>query len=416
MTFTIGRASLAYGPYNIRHSGDRIQFNVDIDQDTTTDPDVARVIRQQLLGIANNRDEPVVPMTWTDDPDFDGFCRIDSVNVDPSTVYLNNGFMRCSVTGERVLNTYAPVRDVLYVASDYGMAHTSDEPYLWFPEAATWVSADNNANGLSRTGSDGEQVNGWLLDSGTGTARYSIPAADAYAAAATIEIQANSTWYPVMGRQLLGDTVTAVNDVRVSNGLLRITYQSDGDMELEAWDGSTWDAIGDFTFTEVGDIYVPVGAPVIFRNGPDVVTVAWGAIQSSGGYEKGHYPVTVSMRRGELVASVGIGFDFALSSLSEFGEKSRAVTSTAFTSGAAGHGGVQSSAGATGHKFTLSASSSAYIFDTSESSLRLVSSTDVGRLVGLGVELSGASSGDQAADIHDQFQAAMSSTERIAAR
>ena len=392
MTFTIGRASLAYGPYNISHSGDRIRFNLDIDQDTTTDPDVARVIRQQLLGMDANRDEPVVPVTWTDDPDFDGFYRVDSVNVDPSTVYLTNGFMRCAVSMTKVGGGYATARHEITAIGD----SLSTAVSAVTPDRSVWFQDDayDGYAGTTRTSDTGDVRESNTLAAATLTAiGYSLPAASAYDGAVTVEMSVGGTWYPVTGRQL--PSVSDPSNIRITNGLVRISWGSSG-ATLEYYDASSWSTVGVFDLTTgaSGSTITPSQHVAILRNAPNFVSVSFGV-------ESDDNPAVLSLARGQLFVVAYLG---ALKTGAAVTPTEAATTTT---------GGLYATnANASGHRWVL-ASPAAFSTDTSNGSLTNTAAAD-GTPLMLGVDPSGVT--DTPATVISSFWGAVSHRQDVIAR
>ena len=105
-TLTIGRFSMSDGPSAIRHDGDFLELELQIDAATTSTPAEAKVLRQQLLGMVDNPDESAFPLTFSDDSDLDGFYTVLSVQCEPFEMFLNNGTMGVSVSLRRVANGY----------------------------------------------------------------------------------------------------------------------------------------------------------------------------------------------------------------------------------------------------------------------------------------------------------------------
>lgn len=82
MTFSIGRAGtdvVLDNPSEVSTRGDRVVFAQNA-QTCSSLVDL-RALQQQLAGMADNPDEPVVPVIWSDNAYFTGFYRVAAVDV-----------------------------------------------------------------------------------------------------------------------------------------------------------------------------------------------------------------------------------------------------------------------------------------------------------------------------------------------
>jgi hypothetical protein len=261
VSFTIGRCSFTNAPSAIRYSGDTVQINIDILPPTLAE---AKVLRQQVLGLDDNADEAVVPVTWSDDSDLDGFYRVQSVDVEATQAYLVNKLMRCSITAERVGGGYAlPRIDVITGTLERDDSiHTSQggsaiaiavpaSSAATFQEAPYSIADDLTSfpGSAHRPCADEVTVDSIAWDSvwvreassaGNGEiiSHYSmwLPAPLFYFGACRVEVEVGGTWYGVMGRQ-----IGLHRKWRISNGIVRLT-SADGSTPgtLEAWNGAAW--------------------------------------------------------------------------------------------------------------------------------------------------------------------------------
>lgn len=296
MTFTLGRASLAAGPAVIRHSGDTVEWDFDIDSDTTSGDLVhAQVLRQQLLGLVGNDDEPVVPVTWSDDSDFDGFYRVLAVTIDPVTTYLDHGLMRCNVRLERISGGFAvaPVEITLLAPgreTDHTNANTSSTPFGAFASDSDYLLPSPFGSGTAVESADGDTLRFFantIPAVGVYTIRYFARPARHYWGAATLEVLRDGTWYAVVGRQL----PSGVERWRLSNGQIRVSLSgtSTGDLVFERWRtaSSAWQEVGTLQrgthssgFSQTAyfgamtiDSVLTYTEPVVLRNDPHGVVV-----------------------------------------------------------------------------------------------------------------------------------------------
>lgn len=308
MTTTIGRVSLTSAPYNQSHSGDRLSFSIDITGYSLT---VAKVLRQQLLGLADNADEPVIPLTWSDESDLDGFYRVLGVSVDPTIVHLRDGTMRCQIDLERVGGGYArPAFEVPYAVGTLTNPHgLTGGRHLGIPattadwSALTGITTRSTSTGnvywlYTKSGTSGE------LD--PGVLSYFVAPASYYVGACVVEQSVGGTWYPV-----IGDQVSLQLDLwRISNGIIRLTPQATSPRSylFERWNGSAWVTISslergayvslayaDQQAASADPSTASTGAvPYITKNGPDSVAVV---IPQKGGASE-----SISIHRGNEYA------------------------------------------------------------------------------------------------------------------
>lgn len=368
MTFTIGRASFGCGPYGLRHAGDRLSFGLNIDgQSTGGDLDAAKALRQQLLGMDRNADEPVVPLTWSGDADLDGFYRVLDVQVDPFDTYLDAGQMQCRLGLERVGGGFArAAMETLILApgrtTDHTNAHEDNSYLVGVPHDLDYVEpGPTDAEWVSTFQSPVESADGDLL---LLARNASLPAATSYVfrtyarpdrhyrGAATIEVLRDGVWFVVVGRQLPAGTTRW----RISNGLFRLSMSTTiGRATCEIYDPDTndYETIGDLrrliitsevdfgTVDLNGTAYVD---PVILRNDPTTVVVR--VPKASGGYE------TFRLQSGRWAVDIEI-VHYADAALSlRFGE-----TGTALSTFSTSYGIVRSSNDSNGNRWFIGCAS-----------------------------------------------------------
>lgn len=305
MSFTLGRLTSTGTPTSFSQSGDSLTVNFDV---LPTSLDAAKAQRQQVVGLANNPDEPVVPFTWSDDDSYDGYYTVTAATCQPTQAYILNRLMRATVTMTRVgggnlkpkielPSTCVILTNSHSITTTYGrVAHPQDdiEDYnagIGFGEytAARQVAVDGGYVRWSRVPS---------LPA-SGVPYYYVPPANYYIGAATLEVQRDSTWYPVHGRQV--PAIDTPGDWRLTNGLVRISPSGTHNYLVEVYDGgwvdlvtiqrgydsSGWNAqnfgVNNPTgLTWTGESTRKVD-PAILRNSPERVTIE---IPQWGGYER----------------------------------------------------------------------------------------------------------------------------------
>jgi len=145
---TIGRAGVAVplivtswdtdGPNMVKVSG-LIRDATSVDQLTST--------RDQILGLANNPDEPEVPVAWDLDDSQTGFYRVlgASVGSEPRRIMDTNSVLEWSVDLERVDGYQAPLTEVLRVGAirTNGLSYTNGVAVTGLPgglKVPKWTS------------------------------------------------------------------------------------------------------------------------------------------------------------------------------------------------------------------------------------------------------------------------------------
>jgi hypothetical protein len=332
MTVTIGRASLN-DLYDLSVRGRRVSFTVDIEG---SDIYGMQALRQQLAGLVDNRDEEVVPFTWSEDSSLDGFYRVVSVDVPSADLMLSNGFVpEVAVELEQIPGFATTAFEVTTMSVVRTNGHGITAPV---GVVATELFNTNgyetdlrpvlsSASGSSRFTSDGSAIIvpfTWTAPLALTSMRFTSPPASFYVGACRLEVKINGTWYTMVGRQIPAGCLW-----RISNGIVRLTpatsWSADGTFEM--WDelgSASWEsravshwsngALG----TKIGFPHSTFPTPVVLRNSPEEVVVK---VASSAGRNQ---DFTYRIQRGARIVSfsftaavaqkIGIGYaaaDFA---------------------------------------------------------------------------------------------------------
>lgn len=242
MSLKIGRAGIAVtldDPETWQDDGYRVSLTGLARASTAYDN---LTLHQQLSGLANNLDEPFVPVLWTEAPDrLDGWYFVDSVSLGSTPVSLTDGAggFPWSITLVRprnhavgtieyyvtsMLRSGATTRGVATGYLDVGLFH-----YLASPTAPD--HNDEGADGVSSVHL--YPVTDYLEQS----LIVATPMEQWYTNAATVEESRDNgtTWRPAVGREV-HDVVNANRAIRLSNGLIRITHISGpAVLGIEAW-------------------------------------------------------------------------------------------------------------------------------------------------------------------------------------
>jgi hypothetical protein len=283
----IGRVGLDVGledPETWDHSGEQVTVSGVLDAASLDD---VRALRQQLLGLVDNPDEPVVPVVWDQDSWVDGFYAVRGVNVPTVPASLVAKWFPFSVTLERAPFYAQPLVESLltgplYRANDH--SYTNDGFFHALPTAAAAVRAAVGAGigGPTVLASiEGDiDVREFASANEFGTISYVLSPADWYDGAARFEIDYAGTgsFRSVVGRQII-DMVAAYR-WRISNGLFRVHLGGDDinfALGIERWTGSDWSAAKYFNigYHDTGAI-VPFATPdslAVLRNDPAAVVI-----------------------------------------------------------------------------------------------------------------------------------------------
>lgn len=305
MTLTIGRCtSLRPGPGQPVRSGDRVSVRGTV---LAADLNELKARRQQLLGLVDDTDDPIVPVTWSTDATLDGYYRVTGASVDhigPTSV-PRAGF---AVTLEAISGATAPLveLDASAVVRTNGLGATSGEPaaiaVAYHESASTYDSLTSGGTGLvARAGEDGDVYVAGQLSPFTRVTNCFPSIADRYSGCCKLEVNFGGTWYPMIGQQV---PASAAGNWRISNSLVRFTYASYagdgadlyGGLQVEVWDSGawrdtvtmkfgTWDgaAFTDGTWVGgggIGSTSLPDGSiaaapPRVLRNSPETVTLGF---------------------------------------------------------------------------------------------------------------------------------------------
>jgi hypothetical protein len=253
-------------------------------------------IRDQFQGYGpQNFDEPIIPVTWTEDATRDGWYRVESCDVSsevtgrlgsPLEAGGNTAYTWKAKLTRVAGGWQAPLLEVMYSeklrTNAHAIASGSTSGWLALPGTAT--SIVNTVAGPSRTtlttavGStvtlfdvaapDTNWYGGALK-----TFSYRVPAGSAYAGAARIE--SGSALRVLTGRQIISD----VANWRISNDLVRIAPSGANlvvgvyDTGAAAWETKTWSP---YFYDDVGTTTYFMGTPTtvtVLRNSPEACTV-----------------------------------------------------------------------------------------------------------------------------------------------
>lgn len=290
-------------------SADRLRLSGRI---TTDDVDVAKATRDQLVGMANNPDEPFVPLRWQKDPTLDQVVmpRSATVTMDPGS--LERGWFPFDLEVDRVPGGALPALEAVclggFRSNSVGLTSGFVHPWHAVPEAALDYydggSGFTSSFVFSRTSYSGDLG---ICHFSTGVSKrvalYSLRPSDWYVGAARVEqTRPDGSYYTVAGRALYSGLSST--GWRITNDLVRVSPSATaGELLIECFDGTSWagskkvkitayDGISTFTVNRINTIAVR-------RNAPEEVRVRLTVGVNSGGAD---YPIRItldlSLRRG----------------------------------------------------------------------------------------------------------------------
>lgn len=308
MTIAIGRAGRDTGltlnsPTYWSVSGDEVDL---VGALTASSLAKLVILRAQVNGLADNRDEPVVAVNWAGDVTVDGFYEV----LDAQVPMPARGLAALKLDYRlrlRNLGAYPQIESRLLGAlrtNSHSIVVGSTVPWWATPTDATMdhVSGTSTA---TRTGDGGSikvayTTNGTLLYDATPT--WQCDASDYYDGAAKVEVTDGSSWYTWVGRNIPGATLLAW---RINNGLVRVTYGGGaGLFTVQHYAGGSWITAKTYRIFDTTGAVAGVaisGTPqtvTVLRNSPECVSIRIGW-EFVAGYPAPIY-LDLTLRRGSL--------------------------------------------------------------------------------------------------------------------
>ena len=237
-------------------SGDTLTLTGDVYLGTSVSNrvDVAKAMRDRFTALADNRDETVVAVRWTEDSTIDGFYRPLAAGAAFSQASLNDGLLSWEVELRRAGGGTLPQIEVYGIhavrTNPHSITNTSlngagIDPIVGYPASAfdAWggVTVMNGGTRVSATGSItlGELATNYPLASAT---TFSVPVADHYDGACEIRATYGAATSQLVGGRWGPSTWTGV---MLSNGLIRVSKHASSDtgMFVEVYDGTQWEPL-----------------------------------------------------------------------------------------------------------------------------------------------------------------------------
>lgn len=241
MAFSIGRVGknpVGLGwPTSLSINGDEVRIGGRYRDRNSLSITAVRVLVDQLRGLENNPDEPVVPVVWDEEPSLMGFYRVGRVSVDLDPSFWSNGHFDWSVSLTRITDSALPNIENTYALTGRANSHSvtlaSSTPWIARSARISHYYKGSTASGVGAgylSDAIERPTNGIAIDTtlsttaGIYTASWSVTPTYWYEYGASVEVSydSGSTYYPVVGRQIRYGFIPGSGDtaalVRVNTG------------------------------------------------------------------------------------------------------------------------------------------------------------------------------------------------------
>lgn len=424
---TIGKAGLASASggdglvlrfSDWRQDGDEVQVRGVIrgsEQSTLAD---VKSLRDQVAGYGpHNTDEPVVPVTWVQDPTQDGFYRVNQVQMNSEMT----GRLKAASDGnelawsfsadlQRVPGWQAPLFEVVTVpalrVNSHAVAAGTALGGVGLPVGAetTFAPVKTYKSRTSTEGALGYVTN--AISDLTYDYSYRATAATFYKGCARVEYSpdAGTTWRSVTGRQVINSGTA----VRVSNGLLRVSISSAAVLSVTPYDGSAWDTAKTYALDYGAGNHSALGGWVtILRNDPQKVVVRFGLGFESTPTTSVQPYIDVALGRGERHVEL----------LAPWGGDTSGIARSAVEAATALTGGIRATSNdADGHRYVLALPGATTNDLVNGSVKRNGAGSDTPMMVGVELTGSSAADADTAQNLVYEYLGIVGAVQRIAAR
>lgn len=284
----------------------------------TLTPENFLAIRDQIIGLANNPDEPFIPMVFQKDPALTQMVRVRAatVNVGPGDLDRKaSAGSEWTMELERVGNTPSIESTLLGGFRDInGAAFNAFNFTPWHARPAAALDYYNGENsftgdGTVRTTETGDVLfSTYTIGIGRRLARWTVAEDHWYDGAATIEqTYPDGAWYRLIGRRPRNGR--EATGMRITNGALRVTISAAGKLQVQAYTGGAWGDAQELNFAAndgaVTYAVNRVNTWAVRRNSPEQVIVRVTLGLESGGANYPHrVTMDLSLRRGDRMVCV----------------------------------------------------------------------------------------------------------------
>ncbi len=277
---------------------------VDLDGALTADTYAGLVLlRAQVAGLADNPDEPIVPVNWTGDASVDGYYEVLDAAVPMPPRGLAALRLEYRVRLRRVA-VYPDINSLLIGnavrTNSHSIAKGTTVPWWATPADAT-MDLISGATATTRTADTGTLRIQYTTD-GTvlynRTARWQAAASDYYDGACRVELFDGTNYLAAVGRRL--PNTHPQYGWRMTNGLVRVSIAGDGLITVEHYVSGSWSVSKTYKLT-AGTGPTTLGGfktVTVLRNSAEVVTVRLGLEQATG--TEYQMSLDLTLRRGAL--------------------------------------------------------------------------------------------------------------------
>ena len=315
MGIKIGRVGLESTAIDVgkkyTQSGNMVSLSGVVEASTT----VGNALRQQLLGLVDSPDEPVVPIVFDGDENVNGFWRVRGADVELEGVTASKGMYRWSVSAEKVTGWQAPriedrSRGTLRPNS-HGVSSTdAQSPSIGIPTAALGWSEFTGLE-IERPGRTSTMRVFYHPNSGTlqqyyndATPSFFLPSTAYYDGAATIKQNGSA----VVGRQIrqdstgweiTNDLVTITPATSTGSGVINVRHYSTKGGQPSTVGFLTALIFGVGSTTGVTTIGKAAHTVTVLRNQPEAVGVRLHFVSTGAGVPDWPLTMDLYLRRGQ---------------------------------------------------------------------------------------------------------------------
>lgn len=273
-------------------SGNRMSVSGDVILTGSSKVDQGKAIREQILAMQDNVDEPFVAVQWSQDTTFNGFYRVRSIGCDIGQMHLVEGYLPWSADLDRVTAGQSPPLESvaswqLRTNNRSVTSGTFSTQAIWqwgapgavFDLGPTSGSVSGLLTGLSgpltlATGFGTAYITAGVTVPANGTMGWSVDPASYYDAACTVTTDyGTATDQLVFGRR--ADTTT---NWMVSNGMVRFFVEPANEtLTVEHWKSGAWRQANatNYRFQWAGTT-IDYQTMTVLRNSPECVVVRLG--------------------------------------------------------------------------------------------------------------------------------------------
>lgn len=427
MTLKLGRVGTDIAladPDSWSRNGNQVTLGGYADGATTVADGIT--LSEQLLGLVDSSDEPVVACAWSEEAWFDGYYVVKNVDVGSESPSLSTGWFPYRIQLQRVADGDSPRVDSTLVGALLANANSvtsatlahrvPGDGYAYYARggALTASGADLQVSTTNaRTSETGALMGGrraTISAVTNGFASFECAPSDYYDGACVI--RSGTTLRRVIGNRLK----RLPTNWEIGNGLIRITPTSAARIITEVFNGATWEDSNTYWFGITSNLMSPNGMFTdisVLRNSPEhcIIRLALGTSITNGG-SRDVVTWDIGIRRGSFHATIRQSYANALSSGGTLALGNiTASAATAIT------GGIrQTSNSAAGNRWVLAAAhpSIAKTNDLTQGAVSLSAAQSGLFMVGYEFDGSSAATNSAAQDIVNEFYYPL--TERMVPR